>query len=186
MISRRACIAGGLGLLVAPLVGEAQPAGKVYTIGVLAPVHGPSYMMPFVEDLRELGWVEGRDFMLEYRFTGTTPDGADMVARELAALKVDVIVTLVTGHAMAARTATAEIPIIMMNSGYPVEVGLAKSYARPGGNVTGNTAYAGTEVFGKHVEILRTVLPRMRRLSVLWGYVPPFVHPREGELALDE
>jgi len=82
--------------------------------------------------------------------------------------------------------ATAEIPIVMMASGYPVEVGLVKSYARPGGNVTGNTVYAGTELFGKHVEILKTLLPRMRRLAVLWGYVPPFVYVGEGDLALDE
>jgi putative tryptophan/tyrosine transport system substrate-binding protein len=101
-------------------------------------------------------------------------------------LKVDVIVTLVTGNAIAAKRATAVIPIVMMVSGYPVEVGLAESYARPGGNVTGNTAYAGAEVFGKHVEILRLLVPHMRLLAVLWGYVPPFVHDAEGRLALDE
>jgi putative ABC transport system substrate-binding protein len=187
LMDRRALLCGmTLGTISLPLGANAQRGAKVYRIGVLSPVHVQAYMTPFVEGLRELGWVEGRDFMLEYRFSGDTPEGADTAARELAALKVDVIVTLVTGNAVAAKRATAETPIVMMNSGYPVEVGLAKSYGRPGGNVTGNTAYAGTEVFGKHVEILKTLLPRMRRLAVLWGYVPPFVHPREGELALDE
>jgi hypothetical protein len=125
-----------LGTFSLPLAARAQRSGRVYRVGVLSPVHAPSYMTPFVEDLRTLGWVEGRDFMLEYRFSGDTPQGADMAARELAALKVDVIVTLVTGNAIAAKSATAEIPIVMMNSGYPVEVGLAKSYARPGGGTS--------------------------------------------------
>lgn len=186
MMDRRRFLALALSSLVAPLEVEAQQAGKVYRIGVLAPVSVPIYMTPFIEGLRELGWVEGRDFTLESRFSGDTPDGADTAARELVALKVDVIVTLVTGNAFAARRATAEIPIVMMASGYPVEVGLVKSYARPGANVTGNTAYAGTEVFGKHMEILQTLQPHLRRLAVLWGYVPPFVHVGEGELALDE
>jgi putative ABC transport system substrate-binding protein len=186
-MDRRAILCGmTLGTICLPLGAHAQRGAKVYRIGVLSPVHVQAYMTPFVEGLRELGWVEGRDFMLEYRFSGNTLGGPDTAARELVALKVDVIVTLVTGNAVAARRATDETPIVMMNSGYPVEVGLAKSYGRPGANVTGNTVYAGTEVFGKHVEILKTLLPRMRRLAVLWGYVSPFVHPREGELALEE
>ena len=174
-----------LGTAVAS-VAHAQRGAKVYRIGVLSPAQVPAYMTPFIDGLRELGWIEGRDFTLEYRFSSDSPEGADTAARELAARKVDVIVTLVTGNAVAAARATAETPIVMMNSGYPVEIGLAKSYARPGGNVTGNTAYAGTQVFGKHVELLKVLLPRLRRLLVLWGYLPPFVHAREGELALED
>ena len=174
------------GLLTAPLAARAQQAGKVYRIGVLAPQPTPVYMTPFVGGLRTLGWVEGRDFTLEYRFTGDAPGGAGTAARELATQKVDVIVTLATGNAVAAMHASAEIPIVMMASGYPVELGLVESYARPGGNVTGNTIYAGTELFGKHVELLKTLLPGMRQLAVLWGWVPPFVYAGEGELALDE
>jgi putative ABC transport system substrate-binding protein len=172
--------------LLAPLAAEAQPAAKVYRIGVLSSRQAPTYMTPFVDGLRELGWLEGRDFTLEYRFSGDTPEGAPAAARELAIQKVDVIVTIATGNAVAAMRATTEIPIVMLASGYPVEMGLVKSYARPGGNVTGNSIYAGTELFGKHVEILRTLLPRMRRLAVLWGWVPPFAYVGEGELALDE
>jgi putative ABC transport system substrate-binding protein len=175
-----------IGFVLAPLAAEAQMPSRVYRIGVLSYIDVPIYMSPFVEGLRAHGWVEGRDFTLERRFVATYRGGADAAARDLVAKKVDVIVTLVTGNAMAAMRATTEIPIVMIVSGYPVEVGLAKSYARPGGNVTGNTAYAGTALFGKHVEILKTLLPRMRRLAVLWGYLPPFVHAGEGELALGE
>lgn len=175
-----------LGVIALPLAASAQRGGKVYRIGVLSALPAPIYMTPFVEGLRELGWVEGPDFTLEPRFTGDTPEKADRFARELAAQKVDVIVTLATGNAVAAMRASAEIPIVMLASGYPVEVGLVKSYARPGGNVTGNSIYAGTELFGKHVEILKTLLPRMRRLAVLWGWVPPFAYVGEGELALEE
>jgi len=185
--NRRAFLCGlTLGAISSPLAANAQRGGKAYRIGILSPVRAPIYMTPFVEGLRTLGWVEGRDFTLEFRFSGDTPEGADRAARELAALKVDLIVTIVTGNAVAAMRATPEIPIVMMVSGYPVEAGLVQSYARPGGNVTGNSAYAGTELFGKHVQILKTLLPRLRRLAVLWGYVPPFVYVGEGELALDE
>ena len=175
-----------LGAMSLPLAANAQRGGKVYRIGVLFSLPASLMMTSFIESLRELGWLEGPDFTLESRFTGDVPEAADRVARELAAQKVDVIVTSGTGNAVAAMRATAEIPIVMMASGYPVEVGLVKSYARPGGNVTGNSIYAGTELFGKHVEILKTLLPRMRRLAVLWGWVPPFAYPGEGELALDE
>ena len=186
-MNRRAFLSAMTGsLLTAPLAAEAQQAGKVYRIGVLSSRRTPTYMTPFAEGLRELGWAEGRDFTLEYRFSGDTPEGAPTAARELATQKVDVIVTIATGNAVAAMRATTEIPIVMLASGYPVEVGLVKSYARPGGNVTGNSIYAGTELFGKHVEILKTLLPRMRRLAVLWGWVPPFAYVGEGELALDE
>lgn len=167
-----------------PLAAEAQPGGKMYRVGILFPLRLPTYLTPFVEGLRDLGWLEGRDFTLESLFSGETPGGADAAARELVARKVDVIVTVATGHAVAAMRATPEIPIVMMSSGYPVEVGLVRSYDRPGGNVTGNSIYAGTALFGKHIEFLKALQPRMRRLAVLWGYVPPFVYVGEGELAL--
>jgi len=187
MTDRRAFLWGmTLASMSRPLAANAQRGGRVYRIGVLLPVPTPLLMTPFVEGLRELRWVEGPDFTLEPRFTGDAPDGADRAARELTALKVDLIVTSGTGIAVAAMRATAEIPIVMMASGYPVEVGLVKSYARPGGNVTGNSIYAGSELFGKHVEILKALLPRMRRLAVLWGWVPPFAYVGEGELALEE
>ena len=176
-----------LGSILSPCATSAQRPGKPYRIGMLGLSRDhPTLTVPFFEGLREAGWVEGRDFSVEFRPTGGDPVRADGSARELAALKVDVIVTYVTGNAVAARRATTEIPIVMMSSGYPVEVGLAKSYARPGGNVTGNTNYAGTGVFGKYVEILKTLVPHLTQLAVLWNYIPPFVEVAEGEMALTE
>jgi putative ABC transport system substrate-binding protein len=186
MMDRRALLIGATAFLATHQPASAQRGGNVYRFGVLSSLPIPFYMTPFIEGLHELGWVETRDFTLEYRVSGDTPGGADTAARELVAMKVDMIVTAATGNAVAASRATALIPIVMISSGYPVEVGLVKSYARPGGNVTGNTVYAGAEVFGKHVEILKMLLPRMQRLAVLWGYVPPFVYVGEGELALAE
>ena len=174
------------GLLAVARGADAQRGGKVYRIGVLFSLPAPLAMPRFIEGLRELGWIEGHDFTVESRFTGEAPERADRAAHELVAQKVDVILTSGTGNAVAAMRATAEIPIVMMASGYPVEVGLVGSYARPGGNVTGNSIYAGTELFGKHVEILKTLLPRLRRLAVLWGWLPPVTYVGEGELALDE
>jgi putative ABC transport system substrate-binding protein len=113
-------------------------------------------------------------------------DRFEAAARELVALNVDVIVTSITGRAVAASRVTSTIPIVMITSGYPVEAGLVKSCARPGGNVTGNSIYAGTGIFGKHIEILKTLQPRLTRLAVLWSYVPPIAHVGEGEMGLDE
>ena len=170
-----------LGMLAAP-VNAAGQAAKMYRVGVMFP-RDHTMFPPLVTALAERGWVEGKNIAFEFR--GGTPP-FEPAARELVALKVDVIVTILTGRAVAARGVTSTVPIVMMTSGYPVEVGLVKSYARPGENVTGNTIYAGTELFGKHVEILKTIDPRLSRLAVLWGYVPPVAYVGEGELALDE
>ncbi len=187
MTDRRTFLSGmAIGTIALPLTATAQRGGKVHRIGVLFSLPAPLAMTPFVEALRELGWIEGHDFTLEPRFTGDAPERADAVARELTTQKVDVIVTSGTGNAVAAMRASTQIPIVMLASGYPVEAGLVKSYARPGGNVTGNSIYAGTELFGKHIEILKTLLPRMRRLAVLWGWVVPVAYAGEGELALEE
>jgi putative ABC transport system substrate-binding protein len=175
-----------LSLNLAPLAAQAQQPGKVYRVGLLAPLPAPFFTDPFVARMKELGWVEGHNFILEPRYTGGNPEQADVAARELVQLKVNVIVTIITGLAAAAKRATSDIPIVMAISGYPVEAGLARSYARPGGNLTGNSAYAGAELFGKHIEILKELLPRMSRLAVLWGYVPPVTEAGEAEAPLNE
>jgi putative tryptophan/tyrosine transport system substrate-binding protein len=180
--ARRSFVTGlSLAIMAAPVRVTAQ-AGKVYRIGVMFP-RAHTMFPPLVAALADRGWVDGRNIAFEFR-GGAPPSDADAPA--LVGLKVDVIVTILTGRAVAARGATSTIPIVMMTSGYPVEAGLVKSYARPGGNVTGNSIYAGTELFGKHVEILKTIQPRMSRLAVLWGYVPPVAHVGEGEMALEE
>jgi len=124
--------------------------------------------------LGERGWRVGHNLLVESRFTGGDPQRAETLARELVQDRVDVIVTNVTATAMAARRATTSIPIVMATSGFPVEGGLAKSLARPGGNVTGMTIYAGGgPLFGKFVELLHELLPSMREFGVFWGYAPP-------------
>ena len=100
---------------------------------------------------------------------------------------MDVIVTNITATAMAVRRATSIIPIVMATSGFPVEGGLAKSLARPGGNVTGVTVYAGGgPLFGKYVELLRELVPSMREFGVLWGYAPPSYREEQVAPATDE
>jgi len=105
---------------------------------------------------------------------------------ELVNLPVDILLTFNTSNARVARNATDTIPIIMITSGYPVEVGLAVSLARPGGNVTGNSIYAGGEVFAKHLLLIREVKPSIRKLGIVWDYGPPAFDPRDGEQALAE
>jgi hypothetical protein len=115
-----------------------------------------------------------RNLVVDIRYTQGNPDLAESLARELVTERVDVIVTGVTATAMAARRATKDVPIVMYISGYPVEGGLADSLAKPGGNVTGMTLYAGGGVlFGKFVQLLRELRPSLRELGVFWGYAPP-------------
>jgi putative ABC transport system substrate-binding protein len=175
----QACAAAlvGIGLVVVAGGGQAQ-SGKVYRVGLLSPSPALFLVEPFLAEMRELGWVEGQHFTLERRFAGPRLDAADTLAREL--------VDLVSGTAVAARRATTRVPIVMITSGYPVEAGLAESLARPGGNVTGNSPYVGGEVFGKYVELLRTLSPRMTRLGVLWDYLPPVATRVETDLSVGE
>ena len=142
MIDRRTFLAGtGAVLLAAPLVAEAQQAGKVWRIGFLGPSPsgiGAHLVQAFRQGLGELGYVEGRNIAIEYR--PTEPGDYErfrLLAAELVALKVDVLVTSITPAALAAKKATTTIPIVMVNVDDPVESGLVASLSRPGGNVTG-------------------------------------------------
>src|SRR5215470_3763291 len=110
----------GAGLLPGPRAAEAQQVAKVYRIGLLSSTQSALLIEPFVEEMRERGWVQGQHFLLERRLTGARLDTAPALARELVDLNVDLILTVVTGMAVAARAATAEIPIVMITSGYPV------------------------------------------------------------------
>jgi ABC-type uncharacterized transport system substrate-binding protein len=172
--------------LAAPLAAEAQQAGKVYRIGLLSSRPYPPMLESFVAEMGRTGWIEGRDYVLDPSYTEGEQSRAATLAKELVNRRVDLILTSNTANALAARQASDTIPIVMLASGYPVESGLASSLARPGGNVTGNSIYAGTELFGKYVSLLREVSPGMRRLGVLWDYAPPAFSARETEIALDE
>jgi putative ABC transport system substrate-binding protein len=153
-----------------PLAARAQQAGKPPTIGFLgadASAFSP-WTAAFVQRLGELGWIEGRTIAIEYRWSEGRPERISEIAAEFVRLKVDVIVT--TGFATAVvKQATAVIPIVFAITNDPVGGGLAASLARPGGNVTGLSLQA-TDLASKRLELLRAVVPRLRRLAVM-GYV---------------
>jgi len=162
------------GLLAAPLVADAQqPAGKVYRLGYLSVGSGTStYLRPveaFRQGLRELGWVEGQNIVIEYRWAEGRVDRLPGFAEELVRLKVDVIAASPTPAALAARNATRTIPIVGMSLTEPVAVGLVASLARPGGNVTGVTYGVDTDIFGKQLGLLKEAIPKVRRVAVLWN-----------------
>jgi putative ABC transport system substrate-binding protein len=159
-----------LSLNLAPLAAEAQPAGKVSRIGFLffgAP--GPSAEVDaFRQGLRELGYIEGQNATIEYRFAGGQVERMPELASELARLKVDVIVTSNTPSAMAAKAATSTIPIVFAVVADPVGAGLITNFARPGGNITGLSSI-GRELGGKRLELLKEVAPKASRLAVLYN-----------------
>jgi putative ABC transport system substrate-binding protein len=174
MISRREWILGvAAGTLMSPLGALAQP--KVFRIGRLAPAT-PSFSAP-MEDalkqgLRELGWVEGRNFVMEYRFAHGKSERLPGLAAELVRLKVDVIVAGSSPGVLAARSATATIPIVMVTTGDPVAGGLVGDLSHPGGNVTGVTAL-NQNLNAKLLEILKETVPRTSRVAVLGGAAYP-------------
>jgi ABC-type uncharacterized transport system substrate-binding protein len=179
-MDRRAFLAGtDAVLLAAPRASEAQPAGKVYRIGSLqiqTRERLVPYLKAFEEGLRELGYLEGRDFVTEYRFADGQRERLPDLAAELVRLKVDVIVTGTDPGTMAARQATTTIPIVMALGVDPVGAGLIASLRRPGGNVTGLLFIVGPEIEGKRLDHLKEVVPRMSRVACFWnpdipGYV---------------
>ena len=166
---------GALGLLAAPLGVEAQPAAKVPRIGWL-PVNlaaAPHNLEPFRQGLRDLGYVEGRNLVIETRDAQGKLERLPALAAELVALKVDVIVAPGTPQALAAQRATRTIPIVFVGAADPVTDGLVTSLARPGGNATGSSNLAA-ELVGKRLELLKQAVPGISRVAFLWqpGAVP--------------
>ncbi len=161
-----------LGLLAAPLVAEAQQAGKVHRIGILSPAYPPSGPSPlfeaFRQGLRELGYVEGQNIAIEWRFAEGRNDRLRALAADLVRLKVDLIFTINSPAAEAAKNATSTMPIVFVRAGDPIAGGLVASLARPGGNLTGLTSVAA-EMSGKRLALLKEALPRLSRVAVLWN-----------------
>ena len=157
-----------LGLLATPLAAEAQQAGKVWRIGVLSAV--ASLTSPpfeaFRAGLRELGYVEGQNIVLEFRSAEGRFERVPTLAAELVNLKVDLIFTGGNPAPAAARDATSTIPIVFGVSGDPVAEGLTASLARPGGNITG-LASMSPELVTKHLELLKEIVPQAARVAVL-------------------
>ena len=158
-------------LLAAPLAADAQQAGKVPRIGFLgvtSPSDRPSHLDAFRQRLRELGWVEGQNIVIDYRYAEGRVDRLPDLAAELVRLKVDLIVASAgTQAATAAKNATETIPIVMIYVRDPVGTGLIASLARPGGNVTGVSGSAGLELFAKQLELLKETVPKIRRVAIL-------------------
>jgi putative ABC transport system substrate-binding protein len=161
-----------LALLAAPFAADAQQPAKVYRIGWLGGV-GPTtpefvrQWEGFAEGFREHGYIEGRNFVIEGRFTVGQVERAPALASELVSLKVDLIVGVGNPRALAAKQATNVIPIVMVYALDPVKAGLVASLARPGGNVTGVTMEAGLEILGKHLQLLKEAVPTVSRVAVL-------------------
>ena len=161
-----------LGILAAPLAADAQQAGKVFRIGYLAPGSPSSAtgsLEAFRQGLRELGYVEGRNIVIEYRWAEGRHERLPDLAADLVRLKVDVIVAVATTPPHAAKKATTTIPIVMTNHADPVGSGLVASLARPGGNITGMADTAGLEIFGKQLELLKEAVPGVSRVAVIWN-----------------
>jgi len=156
-----------LGLLLAPLAAHAQPAGKVYRIGYLGNVRPPPPVWEaFLRGLREFGWVEGQNIVIERRNAEGRFERLPDLAADLVGLRVDIIVASGSPAPLAAKRATNTIPIVMMNAGDPVGSGLVTSLGRPGGNVTGLSLLAPALV-GKQLELLKEIVPEVKRAAVL-------------------
>jgi putative ABC transport system substrate-binding protein len=157
-------------------LSEAQQAKKVYRIGYLdgtSPAASAARIEAFRQGLRELGYIEGNNIAIEYRYAAGNLQKLPELAAELVRLNVDVI--LAEGSApRAAKQATTMIPIVMSNNGDPVGAGLVASLARPGGNITGLSSTAGPEVYGKLLELLKETVPNLTRVAVLSNPLSPF------------
>jgi ABC-type uncharacterized transport system substrate-binding protein len=161
------------GLLIAPLVVEAQPATKTWRIGLLTSgsregAGADVRIAPFSQGLRELGYIEGRNVILETRYAEGRVERFPALAAELVDLKIDVLVAMSTPGALAAKRATSSIPIVMAAVGEPVEMKLVESLAHPGGNITG-LSISAPQLAAKRLDLLKQALPKLSRVTVLWN-----------------
>ena len=127
----------------------------------------------FLQKLRELGWVDGRNLIIDYRWAEGSVERLPDLAADLVRRKVDVIVAPAGSAALAAKAATSSIPIVMIFPSDPVETGLVASLRRPGGNITGTTFTAGPEIFGKQLQILKEAIPQASRVALLSNPADP-------------
>jgi putative ABC transport system substrate-binding protein len=165
-------VLGVLGLGAVPRAARAQQAGKVYRIGYLSTPTRESVergVDAFLRKLRELGWFEGSNLVIEYRWAEGDVARLPELAAGLVRDNVDLIVAPAGSAALAAKKATSSIPIVMIFPSDPVQLGLVANLRRPGGNVTGTTFTPDAEIFGKQLEILKAALPRASRVAVLWN-----------------
>ena len=172
---RRAFIAGLGGAAAWLIAARAQQSAKPPTIGFLGSgtlTAQGLWLAAFLQRLHELGWIEGRNLVIEYRWAEGSSDRAAQFAAEFVQLKVDVIVTYANPMVLAAKHATSVIPIIFAAAADPLGTGLVASLARPGGNVTG-LSIQHTELASKQLELLREVVPGLRRLAIMANFGNP-------------
>jgi putative tryptophan/tyrosine transport system substrate-binding protein len=169
------------GAAVAPLVwphlARAEQQGKSPTIGFLGattPTIWSAFVGAFVQRLRELGWIDGRNIAIEYRWAEGQEDRYAVFAAELVQRRVDVIVTAGTSATMSVKKATPTIPVVFASAGDPVQTGLVASLARPGGNVTG-LSNLQTDLGGIRLELLREVVPTLKRVALLGNVDSPLI-----------
>ena len=167
-------VALAVSVFLVPHTSEAQEpkSGRLQRLGYLSMGSGPSAMTEsFRQGLRELGYVEGQNLLVEYRYAGNRGDRLPAMAAELAGLNVGVIVVLGNRAVRAARHASNTIPIVMAFSSEVMETGFVASLARPGGNVTGLTTMS-PELTAKRLELLKAVYPKVSRVAILWNAAP--------------
>jgi putative tryptophan/tyrosine transport system substrate-binding protein len=171
MMDRRTLLMGSLGLLAAPLAAEAQQPAQGHRIGLLIG-SSESFVTPYIEifrqALRALGYVEGGNIVIEFRYADGHYDRLSILAADLVRLKVDIIVTEGTPPTRAARQATTTIPIVMTVTGDPVAAGLVTNLARPGGNLTG-ASFFFPEMAAKRLQLLKELIPALSRVTVVWN-----------------
>jgi putative ABC transport system substrate-binding protein len=166
------CLTLSAMLFVLSSSAAAQQAGKIFRIGYLdgGTAAGSAVLVKaFLQELRKLGWIEGKNIIIEYRFAEQKRERVPELTADLVGLKVDLIVTSGTPPATAAKKATAAIPIVMTNVGDPVGAGLIASLARPGSNITGLSSL-GVELNTKRLEILKDAVSKLARVGLLWPH----------------
>ena len=187
-MDRRAWLMGAFGLFSIPLASEAQPSAKVYRIGLLggsSPTDpGGRVWEAFFQGLRELGYIEGQNILVEGRWYGEQPERLPSLAADLVRVKVEIIVAGTAPAPEAAQRATSTIPIVMASHPDPVASGLAVSLAKPGKNVTGLSTLS-PELVGKQLQVLKEVVPAISRAAVLWNPTVPSqrLSLKEGQVA---
>ena len=151
-------------------VAQAQQPARIHRIGILSPSSGSVFSArdeAFRQRLRQLGYVEGKNIVIEYRYAEGKRERLPDLAAELVRLKVDIIVTTSAGTALAAKKASATIPIVFAAAGDPIGSGLVSSLAQPGGNITGLSLMA-PDLDGKRLELLKEAFPKVARVAFLW------------------
>ncbi|PYN21121.1 MAG: hypothetical protein DMD99_20830 [Candidatus Rokuibacteriota bacterium] len=167
-----------VGLTLAPLAVQAQPAGRVYRVGLLGLASGSDVpvLAALPQGLRDLGYEEGKNLVIEYRTAEGDYDRLPRLAAELVQLKVDVLVSYGTPGALAAKQATTTIPVVVALIGDAVATGVVPSLARPGGNITGSQ-YHYPELMGKRIEMLTQAMVHLARIAVLFNPSNPSIRP---------